>query len=323
MKQMSLATGFEKKSKRTRKREFLDEMDLVVPWHELITLIESHSPPKATGRPAFAVESMLRIHLLQQWFNLSDPAVEEALYDTPVFASFARLDPGISTMPDESTILRFRRLLETHQLGLQILALVNAILTDKNLLLRHGTVVDATLIAAPSSTKNASGERDPEMHQSKKGNQWHFGMKCHIGVDSNSGLVHTVVSTSGNEADISHAHRLLHGQESHALGDSGYQGVDKRAQAANSQVSWHIAMRKGLRKKLDLGTQLGMLKEKYEQTKASMRAKVEHPFRVIKQQFGFNKVRYRGIAKNDNKLQTMFALANLWLVRGKLKEVQA
>ena len=320
---MSLATGFEKKSKRTRKREFLDEMDLVVPWHELVTLIESHSPPKATGRPAFAVETMLRIHLLQQWFNLSDPAVEEALYDTPVFASFARLDPGISTMPDESTILRFRRLLETHQLGLQILALVNAILTDKNLLLRHGTVVDATLIAAPSSTKNASGERDPEMHQSKKGNQWHFGMKCHIGVDSNSGLVHTVVSTSGNEADISHAHRLLHGQESHALGDSGYQGVDKRAQAANSQVSWHIAMRKGLRKKLDVSTQLGLLKEKYEQTKASMRAKVEHPFRVIKQQFGFNKVRYRGIAKNDNKLQTMFALANLWLVRGKLKEVQA
>ena len=323
MKQMSLATGFEKKSKRTRKREFLDEMDLVVPWHELVTLIESHSPPKATGRPAFAVESMLRIHLLQQWFNLSDPAVEEALYDTPVFASFARLDPGISTMPDESTILRFRRLLETHQLGLQILALVNAILTDKNLLLRHGTVVDATLIAAPSSTKNAGGERDPEMHQSKKGNQWHFGMKCHIGVDSNSGLVHTVVSTPGHEADVSHAHKLLHGQESHALGDSGYQGVDKRAEAAKSEVTWHIAMRKGLRKKLDLGTQLGMLKEKYEQTKASMRAKVEHPFRIVKQQFGFSKVRYRGIAKNDNKLQTMFALANLWLVRGQLMGAQA
>jgi IS5 family transposase len=323
MKQMSLATGFEKKSKRTRKREFLDEMDLVVPWHELVTLIESHSPPKATGRPAFAVESMLRIHLLQQWFNLSDPAVEEALYDTPVFASFARLDSGISTMPDESTILRFRRLLETHQLGLQILALVNAILTDKNLLLRHGTVVDATLIAAPSSTKNAGGERDPEMHQSKKGNQWHFGMKCHIGVDSNSGLVHTVVSTPGHEADVSHAHKLLHGQESHALGDSGYQGVDKRAEAAKSEVTWHIAMRKGLRKKLDLGTQLGMLKEKYEQTKASMRAKVEHPFRIVKQQFGFSKVRYRGIAKNDNKLQTMFALANLWLVRGQLMGAQA
>ena len=171
MKQMSLGTGFEKKSKRTRKREFLDEMELVVPWRDLVALIEPHSPLKATGRPAFAIETMLRIHLLQQWFNLSDPAMEEALYDTPVFASFARLDPGMTTMPDESTILRFRRLLETHQLGLQILALVNAILTDKNLLLRQGTVVDATLIAAPSSTKNASGERDPQMHQSKKGNQ--------------------------------------------------------------------------------------------------------------------------------------------------------
>ena len=148
-------------------------------------------------------------------------------------------------------------------------------------------------------------------------------MKCHIGVDSNSGLVHTVVSTAGNEAHVSHAHRLLHGQESHALGDSGYQGVDKRAEAAKSEVTWHIAMRKGLRKKLDLGTQLGMLKEKYEQTKASMRAKVEHPFRIVKQQFGFSKVRYRGIAKNDNKLQTMFALANLWLVRGQLMGAQA
>ena len=157
----------EKKFKRTRKREFLDEMELVVPWRDLVALIEPHSPLKATGRPAFAIETMLRIHLLQQWFNLSDPAMEEALYDTPVFASFARLDPGMTTMPDESTILRFRRLLETHQLGLQILALVNAILTDKNLLLRQGTVVDATLIAAPSSTKNASGERDPQMHQSQ------------------------------------------------------------------------------------------------------------------------------------------------------------
>ena len=177
MKQMSLGTGFEKQSKRTRKREFLEEMELVVPWRDLVALSEPHSPPKTTGRPAFAMETMLRIHLLQQWFNLSDPAMEEALYDTPVFASFARLDPGMTSMPDECTILRFgetfgfRRLLETHQLGLQILTLVNAILTDKNLLLRQGTVADATLIAAPSSTKNASGERDPQMHQSKKGNQ--------------------------------------------------------------------------------------------------------------------------------------------------------
>ena len=296
MKQRSLGTGFEKKSKRTRKREFLDEMELVVPWRDLVALIEPHSPLKATGRPAFAIETMLRIHLLQQWFNLSDPAMEEALYDTPVFASFARLDPGMTTMPDESTILRFRRLLETHQLGLQILALVNAILTDKNLLLRQGTVVDATLIAAPSSTKNASGERDPQMHQSKKGKQWYFGMKCHIGVDASSGLVHTVVSTPGNTADITQAHKLLHGQESIVLGDSGYQGIS---------------------------TELGAMKEHYEKNKASIRAKVEHQFRIIKQQFGFNKARYKGIGKNDNQLQTMFALVNLWLARKKLMQGQA
>ena len=245
---------------------------------------------------------MLRIHLLQQWFNLSDPAMEEALYDTPVFASFARLDPGMTTMPDESTISRFsetfgfRRLLETHQLGLQILALVNAILTDKHLLLRQGTVVDATLIAAPSSTKNASGERDPQMHQSKKGKQWYFGMKCHIGVDASSGLVHTVVSTPGNAADITQAHKLLHGQESIVLGDSGYQGIS---------------------------TELGAMKEHYEKNKASIRAKVEHQFRIIKQQFGFNKARYKGIGKNDNQLQTMFALVNLWLARKKLMQGQA
>ena len=323
MKQMSLGTGFEKKSKRTRKREFLEEMELVVPWRDLVALIEPHCPPKTTGRPAFAIETMLRIHLLQQWFNLSDPAMEEALYDTPVFASFARLDPGITPLPDESTILRFRRLLETHQLGLQILALVNAILTDKHLLLRQGTVVDATLIAAPSSTKNANGERDPQMHQSKKGNQWYFGMKCHIGVDASSGLVHTVVSTPGNAADITQAHKLLHGQESIVLGDSGYQGVEKRDEFQGSKVSWHVAMRKGLRKQLDISTELGVMKEHYEKSKASIRAKVEHPFRIIKQQFGFNKVRYKGISKNDNKLQTMFALANLWLARKKLVMVQA
>ena len=249
--------------------------------------------------------------------------MEEALYDTPVFATFARLDPGMSVMPDESTILRFRHLLEEHQLGLQILAQVNAILTDKSLLLRQGTVVDATLIAAPTSTKNSSGERDPEMHQSKKGNQWYFGMKCHIGVDSSSGLVHTVVSAAGNESDVAHAHRLLHGHEQHALGDSGYQGVDKRAEHQGSNVTWHIAMRKGLRKVLDTSTKLGQLKEQYEKTKASIRAKVEHAFRIIKQQFGFSKTRYRGIAKNDNKLQTMFALGNLWLVRRALLQEQA
>lgn len=300
MKQMSLATGFEKKSKRARMREFLAEMDLVVPWHELVRLIESHSPLKTTGRPALTVDSMLRIHGLQQWSNLSDPAVEEALSDTPVFASFARLDPGISAIPDESAILRFRRLTESHQPGLQILALVNAILRDKKLLLR--SVVDATLIATRKSTKNSSSERDPKMHQSKKGNQCQLGMKCHIGVDSSSSLGYTFGSATGNEVDVSDAHRLLHGQERRALSYSAYQGVDKRAEAAKSRVTWHIAICKGLRLMLDLGTQLGLLMEKYKQSKVSIRTKEEHSFRIVKQQFGLSKVRYLDIAKNGNKL---------------------
>ena len=189
MKQMSLdTTGFERKTKRTRKREFLDEMNLVVPWAELVSLIAPHSPTRSAkgGRPPFAVETMLRIHFLQQWFNLSDPAMEEALYDTPMFREFAGLDMGEDRLPDESTILRFRHLLETHNLSIQILATVNATLAAKGLLLKSGTVVDATLIAAPSSTKNSSGERDPEMHQTKKGNQWHFGMKALQGLPAKS-----------------------------------------------------------------------------------------------------------------------------------------
>jgi IS5 family transposase len=199
MKQMSLGeNGFERKTRRTRKREFLDEMNLVVSWSELVALVTPHAPARSAkgGRPSFAVETMLRIHFLQQWFNLSDPAMEEALYDTPMFREFAGLDVGEDRLPDESTILRFRHLLEAHNLSLQILATVNATLAAKGLLLKSGTVVDATLIASPSSTKNSSGERDPEMHQTKKGNQWYFGMKAHIGVDGDSGLVHSVVGTA-------------------------------------------------------------------------------------------------------------------------------
>ena len=231
MKQMSLgAAGFERKTKRTRKREFLDEMNLVVPWSELVALIAPHTPKPGTkgGRPPFAVETMLRLHFLQQWFNLSDPGMEEALYDTPMFREFAGLDAGEDHLPDESTILRFRHLLEANDLSVQILATVNATLTEKGLLLKQGTVVDATLIAAPSSTKNSTGTRDPEMHQTKKGNQWHHGMKAHIGVDADSGLVHTVTTTAANAHDITQAHELLHGEETDIFADSGYRGVEKR-----------------------------------------------------------------------------------------------
>ncbi len=205
MKQKCFATtGFELVTKRTRKREFLDEMNLVVPWAELVALIEPHAPPGKTGRPPFAGLTMLRIHFMQQWFGLSDPAMEEALHDVPLYCEFAHLDAGITRLPDESTILRFRHLLEQNNLSIQLLATINATLAEKGLMLKTGTVVDATLIAAPSSTKNSSGERDPEMHQTKKGNQWHFGMKAHIGVDADSGLVHTVIGTAANVNDVTH-----------------------------------------------------------------------------------------------------------------------
>jgi IS5 family transposase len=321
MKQMSLGeSGFERKTKRTRKREFLDEMNLVVPWAELVSLITPHAPTRSAkgGRPAFAVETMLRIHFIQQWFNLSDPAMEEALYDMALFREFAGLDAGEDNLPDESTILRFRHLLEQHNLSLQILATVNATLAAKGLLLKSATVVDATLIAAPSSTKNSSGERDPEMHQTKKGNQWHFGMKAHIGVDADSGLVHTVVGTAANVNDVTQAHALVHGEECDVFADAGYQGVGKRVQTQEIKVNWHVAMRPGKRKVLDKSTPLGEILDKLEQTKARIRAKVEHPFRVIKRQFGHLKVRYRGLAKNTAQLHTLFALANLWMVRRQL-----
>ena len=321
MKQMSLGeSGFERKTKGTRKREFLDEMNLVVPWGELVSLIAPHAPAPGAkgGRPPFAVETMLRIHFLQQWFNLSDPAMEEALSDTPMFREFAGLDMGEDNLPDESTILRFRHLLEKHQLSLQLLATVNATLTAKGLLLKSGTVVDATLIAAPSSTKNSSGERDPEMHQTKKGNQWHFGMKAHIGVDADSGLVHTVVGTAANVNDVTQASALVHGEESDVFADAGYQGVSKREETQDIDANWHVAMRPGKRKVLDRSTPMGAILDKLEQTKARIRAKVEHPFRVIKRQFGHVKVRYRGLLKNTSQLHTLFALSNLWMVRRTL-----
>ena len=327
MKQMSLGeSGYERKTKRTRKREFLDEMNLVVPWAELVALIAPHAPAPGAkgGRPPFAVETMLRIHFLQQWFNLSDPAMEEALYDTALFREFAGLDMGEDHLPDESTILRFRHLLEAHNLSVQILATVNATLTAKGLLLKQGTAIDATLIAAPSSTKNSSGERDPEMHQTKKGNQWHFGMKAYIGVDADSGLVHTVTTTAANEHDIIQAHALLHGQETDVHTDAGYRGVEKREeiQEREHQPNWHVAMMPSKRRELDQDTALGAILEKLEHTKARIRAKVEHPFRVIKRQFGYVKVKYRGLAKNTANLMTLFALSNLWMARKALMKLQ-
>jgi len=322
MKQISLATaGFQLVTKRTRKRVFLDEMNLVVPWAELVALIAPFAPFAPStggkgGRPPFAVETMLRIHFLQQWFGLSDPAMEEALHDVSVYCDFAHLDPGATRLPDETTILRFRHLLEENNLSRQLLATINATLAKKGLMLKTGTVVDATLIAAPSSTKNSTGERDPEMHQTKKGNQWHFGMKAHIGVDAESGLVHTVIGTAANVNDVTQGHALLHGEETVVFADAGYQGATKRDEATG--VDWHVAMRPGKRRALDKHSPWGKLLDKAEQIKASVRAKVEHPFRVIKCQFGFTKVRYKGLAKNTAQLVTLFALSNLWMARRML-----
>ena len=323
MKQISLATtGFELATKRTRKRVFLDEMNLVVPWSELVNLIQPFAPVAGSqgGRPAFAVETMLRIHFLQQWFGLSDPAMEEALHDISLYCEFAKLDPGAMRLPDESTILRFRHLLEENNLSVQLLATINATLATKGLMLKTGTVVDATLIAAPSSTKNSTGERDPAMHQSKKGNQWHFGMKAHIGVDADSGLVHTVIGTAANVHDVTQGHGLLHGEESVVFADAGYRGADKREEATG--VQWQVAMRPDKRKVLNKNSPWGNLLDKAEQMKASVRAKVEHPFRVIKCQFGFTKVRYKGLAKNTAQLITLFALSNLWMARRQLLGVR-
>jgi len=320
MKQSSLGLGAS--TKRTRRREFLDEMDRVVPWSDLVAEIAPFMPEGRRGRPPFPVESLLRIHFMQQWFTLSDPAMEEALHDVPLFRDFAGLGGWDDRLPDESTILRFRHVLEKHKLAQRILATVNLLLGAKGLMLRSGTVVDATLIAAPSSTKNASGERDPEMHQSKKGQQWYFGMKAHIGVDADSGLVHTVRGTSGHVNDVIEANSLLHGDETDAFGDAGYQGASKRPDA-KAKVNWHIAMRPGLRKALDKETPMGKLVDQIERTKAQIRAKAEHPFRVIKRQFGHVKVRYRGLAKNTAQLHTLFALSNLWMARRHLLGVAA
>ncbi|WP_028998197.1 IS5 family transposase [Azohydromonas australica] len=320
MKQADL--GLNLSTKRTRKREFLEQMDRVVPWAALVELVSPYAPDGRRGRPPFSMQTMLRIHFMQQWFTLSDPAMEESLHDVPLFREFAQLDNWDTRLPDETTILRFRRLLERHKLAEQILGVVNELLREKGLLLRTGTVVDATLIAAPSSTKNSKGERDPEMHQSKKGNQWYFGMKAHIGVDAESGLVHTVRGTAGNVSDVVEATTLLHGDETEAWGDAGYQGAHKRPDAKEG-VRWNVAMRPGKRAKLDSNNKLDQLVNQLEKIKASIRAKVEHPFRVIKRQFGHVKVRYRGLKKNTAQLFTLFALSNLWMARHELMEARA
>ena len=315
MSQISFADAeYAGKRKKTRREVFLEEMELVVPWKVLLKIIEPHYPVAGRGRRPYALESMLRVHLMQNWFALSDPAMEEALYEIASLRSFARLSLN-EPIPDETTILNFRHLLEANDLAEDIFKVATALLARRGLLPKRGSIVDATIIAAPSSTKNAEGERDPEMHQTKKGNQWFFGMKAHIGVDADSGLVHTVTTTAANEADVEQVADLLHGKEEQVWADSGYRGAPARVDREDLQ--WHIAARPSDIAKLPKGRAKTKV-QKAEHGKASMRAKVEHPFRVVKRQFGLVKVRFRGLAKNTAHVLTLFALSNLWMVRKQL-----
>ncbi len=304
------------KRKQTRRELFLAEMEKVVPWDALLALIAPVYPKGGNGRPPYPLQTMLRIHLMQNWFGYSDPAMEEALYEVTPVRKFAGLSLT-QALPDETTILNFRRRLEVNELAPKLLATVNAHLGQRGLLLRSGTIVDATIIHAPSSTKNQDKARDPEMHQTKKGNQYYFGMKAHIGVDAEGGLVHTVTTTAANAADVTQAANLLHGEEQWVFGDAGYTGVDKRQEPAERQVTWHIAQKRSKVQAI-ADAKLKRMVTKLERHKASIRARVEHPFRVIKRQFGYVKVRFRGLAKNTAQIITLFALSNLWMARHKL-----
>lgn len=300
-------------------------MEALLPWSRMLAVIEPVYPKSGNGRRPYPLETMLRIHCIQQWYNLSDGAMEDALYEIASMRLFAKLSLD-QAIPDRTTIMNFRHRLEQHQLARQLFESINQWLSDAGIMMTQGTLVDATIIEAPSSTKNKRQQRDPEMHQTKKGNQWHFGMKAHIGVDADSGLVHTVIGTAANVNDVTQAAGLLHGKEKHAWGDAGYQGVDKRQEMqgskAKAKIKWHVAMRPGKRKTLDANRELHKLLEKVERLKASVRAEVEHPFRVIKQQFGYAKVRYRGLEKNTARLTMLFALGNLWMARKRIMALQ-
>jgi transposase, IS5 family len=302
--------AWQAKGKVTRRERFLAEMDGVIPWTRLLGLIAAHYPKAGNGRQPLGMEKMLRIYFLQQWFNLSDPQAEDAIYDSESMRRFARVELGDEVVPDESTILRFRHLLERHGLTQAIFDSITGLLEERRLLLRSGTIVDATIIAAPSSTKNASATRDPEMKQTRKGKNWHFGMKLHIGADKR-GIVHTVRATNAAVADITQLPDLLHGQEREVFGDQAYWKEDDRAFLESWGVRYRINRRPSRR---PLSQRWRMINRARSRT----RARGEHAFRIVKQLWGFAKVRYRGLAKNLARAQTMFALANLYQFRREL-----
>jgi IS5 family transposase len=316
MSQRSFASAEFSLKMRTRREKFLAEMERVVPWARLIAVIEPLYPTSSrVGRQPMGVPKMLRMYLLQQWYGLADEALEDVIYDSQAMRDFVGIDLSRESVPDATNLLKFRRLLLAGDLTKAMFEEINAHLQQQGLLMRAVTIVDATIIAAPSSTKNISGERDPEMHQAKKGNQWHFGMKAHIAVDAESGIVHSMVTTAANVNDVTQAGALLHGEETDAFGDAGYRGVAKREEAQGPQ--WHIAMQPGKRQLLS-DSALGQMIEKVEKIKASIRAKVEHPFHVVKNLFRHKKARYRGLAKNHAQLLSLFGLPNLVIAKRQL-----
>ena len=315
MKQLGLSVPvFLKKPKLTKRQKFLQEMEQVVPWALWVSRIAPHYPTAGRGRCPFRLETMLRIHLMQQWFGYSDPGMEEALHDLPMLRDFAGLDAGEDAMPDETTILKFRHLLERHRLAQALFDETAAMLAERGLLLRQGTIVDATLIAAPPSTKNRDRQRDPAMTSTKKGNNYHFGMKAHIGVDADSGLVHTVAISTAKVADGAMTDALLHGEEEVVLGDRAYTRTDRNLEAEREagEPIWAFPFKR------KSGTELSAEQAVLNRMLAPMRATVEHPFRIVKRQFGYAKVRYRGLFKNGQQLCLLFALGNLYHIRGAL-----
>lgn len=312
MKQTTFASmAWAAKGRTTRRERFLAEMNAVIPWARLTGLIEPHYPKAGSGRPPLPLERMLRIYFMQQWFNLSDPAAEDALYDSESMRRFAGVELVEDVVPDETSILRFRHLLEQHKLTEAIFVEIRGLLESKGLMLKSGTIVDATIIAAPSSTKNAEGQRDPEMHQTRKGKDWHFGMKVHVGT-TKQGLVHSLVTGPANEGDITRLDDLLHGQETELYGDQAYWSEDHRQQCKHAGIQYRVNRRPRQRHKLTEHEKL------VNRSRSRRRARGEHAFHVVKRLWGFAKVRYRGLYKNTVRALALFALANLYMVRRRL-----
>lgn len=314
MKQATFASlAFDRKKKQTRRERFLAEMEAVVPWAALLAVIAPHYPKAGRrGRPPMPLETMLRIYFMQQWYALSDPAMEDALYEIESMRRFARLELADDAMPDETTILKFRHLLERHALTGQMMNVINDTLEQRGLLLKGGTMVDATIIHAPPSTKNQDKQRDPDMHQTKKGNQWYFGMKIHVGADVDSGLAHTVSVTSANTSDISQLPCLLREDDRAVFGDKGYVNNQIKRSARAAGVFWGVSLKASAQHRL---TQAN---KRFNHRMSSIRARVEHLFRVIKRQFGYTKVRYKGITKNAAQVFSLIGLTNLYLARRAL-----